>query len=891
MADDFDAYRDTVLDAARRAGNVPPSDLLVRYRLEPREVSDPAEFTRQVDAVVKYWRKLKLQKKYLPLATALLSSDTDLRRRDVLNLKAFTEQREQGRGHAKEQLDQRVEVIAASLPCVTVAGLRRLVGALENAFSENEVRDALRAGGVRIVDPPWELAGGAPIPAVRSLRGPLNALGFRLSPEVLFGTEAVRRGFTLRDGFRLAADGRTITVADLEKAREEQSRAKQDERKTAMDNLLAILLNAATQADNLLDLLVWEVREHLRPDIEAGLPAKLVVHTAVGLGLDPTEAADLAVTLTGEDQGRGDGNAGQLAVEALREGELQEARRLLDGLPDGEALDARNQLDEALRRVADLVTQADAAWRDGDQERAAKHLAAAADTAKDDDSLRERLASIPPPPPAEVSAGLDGERVVVRWAPSTATTAGVRYRLVRATGAPAVSSSAGTAVVETLANEAVDDAPPAAEPVHYSVFASRGDTWSAGTSAEAVELLPEVTAAVLEAGERSVTASWRAHPSASDVLVTRVDRADPAATAHPVVVRSGASTFVDDSVAGGGTYDYTFRAVYLNRAGARRVSAPVVATASPTARPVAVTDLDHHVVQERGKPVVRLSWSPPAAGVVEIRSSAAEPPWRVGDVVPAAEVRSFGQPVGGAPVPDGGGRVLLPLPVRQGHLTVTAVTVSGGHAAIGATISLSLVDPVTGVTRERFGDLVRLHWVWPEGAHFVRVRWWPADEGDQPIHVSEVEVSARVHQDTGGTEFVAGRDAVVVTLQTVVRNRGRESVSAAVVDHVAGRLTEVGYAVHQTGLPGRRRLAVTFTSDHECKLPAVVVVHRADGRVPLRVDSGRVVETIPPRPLAAGKPVVVALTERVSPLSGLACFVDPNATHPEEVTLVPDAHR
>ncbi|MBB5959594.1 hypothetical protein FHS29_006215 [Saccharothrix tamanrassetensis] len=887
MPDDFDAYRTTVLDTARRAGNQPPADLFVRYHLDPRGVGTPEEFARQVAAVAKYWRALKLKKLYQPLATALLAAHTDLERRSLLNLEAFTEQREQGRGKAQEQLDRRIEVIASSSPCITLTGLHRLVGGVDNAFTEQEVREALKGRGITVIDPPWDLPPGPAIPAARSLRAPLTALGFKLSPEVLFGTEAVRAGFSLRDGFRLAADNRMVTLALLEKARDEQTRTSQDERKTAMDNVLAILL-PATQANTVRELITWEVREHLRPDLEAGLPVRLIAHTATELGLDATEALHLAVTLAGEGTtGKRDGGTAQLVAEALTAGELQEARRLLDGLLAGECVQERAQLDEALRRVADLLARAEAAWAGGDHEDAAGLLAAAGEIARDDETLSARLAAIPPPPPGEVTAGLDGDRVVVRWTPSPARTNPVQYRLVRSTGTPAVSSGSGTTVVETSGNEAVDETPPTADPVHYSVFASRGGAWSAGASAPAVEPLPEVVDVRLTSDETSVTGTWRAHRDAVEIEVTRTPRSTPGASPEKVPTRhDGGSTFVDSSVRSGETYDYAFRAVYHTRAGARRVSEPVVASASPVTRPEPVTELAHEVVQEYGRAVMRLTWRNPAAGDVEIRTSVDGPEWPVGTYITRQAANGFGQPAGGNTTSENG-RAGLDIPVRQGRVTATAITSAGDHAVVGASTSLSLVDKVTGVRADRLDDLVRVRWIWPRGAHVVRVRWWPDDGVVPPVHVEQVEISERVHTDGGGAEFTAGAGPLVVSLQTVTRTRDEESVSAAVLTKVAGRPAKVSYAVRQVGLPGLRKLTLTLTSDRHCRLPPVVVVHRTDGILPLRPDRGRVVTTFPAQNLSPGLPLSLPLPERPTPLSGFACFVDPNTEHADEVTLVP----
>ena len=64
-----------------------PADLLVRYDVDPRQITSEEQFTQRVEQVVKFWRSLKLQRKYLALATALLTADTGLRRNKQLTLR------------------------------------------------------------------------------------------------------------------------------------------------------------------------------------------------------------------------------------------------------------------------------------------------------------------------------------------------------------------------------------------------------------------------------------------------------------------------------------------------------------------------------------------------------------------------------------------------------------------------------------------------------------------------------------------------------------------------------------------------------------------------------------------------------------------------------------
>ncbi|MEV7099499.1 hypothetical protein AB0M80_42410 [Amycolatopsis sp. NPDC051045] len=893
MPSEFDTYRDTVLDAARRAGNIPPVDLFLRYDIDPNRVRDPEEFKRRVAAVVKFWRSLKHQRKYLPLATALLTADTDLSRRGRLTLEAFTEQHAESRSRARAKMDDRIAAVADSAPCLTVSGLRRLLAMLDGAFTESEVRAALAEKNITVIEPPWDLPAGPPAPSARSLAGPLRALGSRLSPDVVFGADAVRAGFRLKGGFRLAADGKPVTQAELFSLREKNSRSKHDEHKTAVETVLAILIGLAEQADALHKLFLWEVAEQLRPDVEAGLPVRVVTQSATDLGLDPAEAVELAVTLTaGTGRPVRDDTAARRIAEAIRCGELDEARSLLDEVPSAECAQERAELEAITRRVADLTRQADSALAGGDSEEAAALLAEASSAAADDESLRARLAAIPPPSPSEVTAGIDGVRgrIHVRWAPSRARTPAVRYRVVRAAGSPAVTSSAGTTIAETTGNEAEDELPPPAVPVCYTVFASRGgEAWSAGVATPPVESVPGVADLELRATEQAVAGSWRTASGTSGVLVTRsaVDAVEGDSSEPVPVPAQETSAFTDPSVRTGVTYEYAVTALYRSPSGEERRSVPVCGLATPTAPPTAVEELRWRATQDGGASVVELNWSKPRSGTAEIRVSAGKPEWPVGTVVPRATATGIGKVVGGTVTTDDRGYDHLVFRPPQGRVVLTAITVSGDRAAIGAGTTVSLLDPVSDLRTWRHGEVIRLFWTWPPGASRARVAWWPTATGSPSAPLGEFGASLREHTASGGVTFTARPGPITVSVRTVTGRPGADESSPAVTAMIAGERAKVTYAVEATGLPGRRRHEIVLTSDQPCHLPAVLVVHRKDGILPLRVGSGTTLATITARELAAGQRVSVPLEVLVRPLSGLACFLDPSSAAPDEVILVP----
>jgi hypothetical protein len=461
--------------------------------------------------------------------------------------------------------------------------------------------------------------------------------------------------------------------------------------------------------------------------------------------------------------------------------------------------------------------------------------------------------------------------------------------VVRTDNTAAVASSDGSLVAETPSNEASDGMPPAAVPVCYAVFASRGgDTWSIGVAAPPVEWLPEVTDVELSTTERTVAGTWQSRPDVAAVAVTR--RTQGSDEWIPVRTQS-TSAFTDAGVRPGVTYEYAIEAIYRTLDGKERRSAAVRVLATPTEPPIPVEELTWTAGDRHGSVVLDLAWRPPAVGTVEIRMSQRPPELPVGSVAPRSAAVAIGQPVAGSLSTDAQGRAHLICPPPSGSVVMTAVTVAGNLVNIGASTTVTLVDPVSDLRVKRHGDVVRLFWTWPPGATRARVSWWSTATGSATAPHGEFETTLRQHTASGGVRFPVRPGSVTVSVCTVAGHRGEGGVSRAVTATVGGEPTRVVYAVQATGLPGRRRHDIVLASERPCRLPGIIVVHRKDGVLPLRPDSGTTIATLPPRDLAAGVRVSVPLGRQVRPLSGLACFLDPCSPSVDEVTLVPAPSR
>lgn len=96
-------YRLAVVEPARRAGNVPPADLYVRYGIYA-PMSNQEAFAERIAQVVAYWQTLRSTRIYARLAEALLASHAELERTGGLTLRRFVELRADRRHEQDEQL-------------------------------------------------------------------------------------------------------------------------------------------------------------------------------------------------------------------------------------------------------------------------------------------------------------------------------------------------------------------------------------------------------------------------------------------------------------------------------------------------------------------------------------------------------------------------------------------------------------------------------------------------------------------------------------------------------------------------------------------------------------------------------------------------------------------
>lgn len=870
MAWDRARYLSDVLDPARRAGNVPPADLYLRYGLASGRI-DPTAFSKQLRDVVGYWRELKSRRTYARLAENLLAAHAELERAGQLSPQGFAERVAQGRRENIGRLSRLAETEAGAATHVGPATVARLRDAVGGGVADAEVTEALRRAGVRVVHRFPSLP-ATPHPKQAELDKQLTPLGRWLSAEVIFG-DAVAQGFRVIDGFTLT-DGRTLDGPAVSQARARvQARPFSDPGRVPSENVLALLGTAARQPGELNALLLAEVTERLRKFARSGFVQKGIASQAAELGLEYEEAGLMAAAILAPDTRD---QLRQQVTSKLSAGELREARRLSAELPPGDPL--LDQIAQREAEVSALSRRADHELARDQPELAAQLLTEAIAMARDDTGLSSRLGALPPPPPRAPVIQLNGNQVSIAWEPSPALAGQVCYRVVRGEGLTARSPAEGTPVV-TRATQcfATDlEAPPGAE-LSYSIFASRGGyVWSAPAVTPPIRFTPEVAGLAIEADATSVTAGWQVHPTAEGVEVTRRTGRPPDGPRDGTAVPALPNGFTDTGLQTGTEYYYRITVRYRSPDGQRRYSAGQVARAVPEPMPQAVTDLEASAPGDQDAVIVA-RWTPPDHGQVRLALVGEPPPWPAGTPLRPGEATGL-RAVPGITQRDPDGRQSLRLRPAPGRQYLVAVTVGGNAAVAGNAVEVRLAEPVRDLCAVRMHDEVSLSWVWPDDATDVLVRWAGREQS----------CSRRSYRDDGGMVIRAGPGETAVEVRARYQQPGGLLTAPGAVAHVPERPVAVSYRIHRVGRLHPRRRLIELSAERPADLPALVVVESDGAYAPDSPDQGEPVQRIGPQPITPDQPVTIEAETTHRPV-WLACFADPVVPrdHTRPVLLFP----
>jgi len=519
----------------------------------------------------------------------------------------------------------------------------------------------------------------------------------------------------------------------------------------------------------------------------------------------------------------------------------KELRRALDAFNSAERLTATeekelqaltakiSELDAEVARAADLETT--------DPEAAARiYLAVGAQMS--DAGVVAGLIRCRPLPVRGVTAQLDGSRVSIAWQPSASTVGRLGYTVLRALNHAPIGVADGVAIASDSAGlSLVDDSPPAAQKLHYGVFAVReGVAYSDPVASEPLVVLPEVRDLQLVPAADAIRVTWTAPTEAVDADVSR--RVVGSGVAWSRVSSARRQDFTDSTVTPGLQYEYRLRVRYLLPGGSAAMSTGRIVSGRCQELPVAVSRFD---IGFDGDDLIA-SWPLPPAGDVEIRElGAADLP--VGGVVPVATLDRVGQSLTGVIV-----RSRSELRARPtygtGKVVLLAVTVLGDLAAIGPTRVLDRrLRPVAELRATRRGRDVLLTWVWPDEALEVRVlqRTDVAPSGPEDTN-SQWHAVSRVAYDSLGAHFTLHPGHNFFAVCTTSSNEDGRTFGPSVNVSVES-IEEVQYRIVRAGWRGSRRL-LTVGSPAGPELPRMHLVARPRTR-PMERTQGHLLVDLP----------------------------------------------
>ncbi|GAB2866944.1 hypothetical protein GCM10022221_79490 [Actinocorallia aurea] len=793
-----DDYKKRVLDPARAAGDQPPEDLRARYALAEPLTSEAV--TARVKEVRQCWRRSRGQLKYRRLIDRL-----EAEHRVLAGVFTAAEQGDLGplrqrlRGGDERNAQRRADVRARLLDA---AGTLKLLSPAEceaigraGGVSAAELNQLLRIDGVEVHEPD-PLPAAPPYPGYAKARESLHVLGSRHLLAFLLGSDRIG-GIRIFGG--VSAGGVPIDPAGagraLERVAGEWARRPRDTSATHAETVL-IALRAALREGFLHDLLSYDFVARLRERrVQRASDAALMDAAVRGLGLEPGEARRLVFAI-GREGGAPAGPGGRLR-ELLDAGEAHAAALLAMSMPDGaelpETAEAQGRVASAERLLAEAEDLAGA----GDPDAAWRKLEDAGALAADLPGLRELRRTLPPLPPTGVTAVADGERVRVTWTPSASRAGDIAHVVVRRADRPPADPADGDTV------PAADPSPPVNVPLHYAVFARRGDAVSPGRAAPPVLLRPEPSGVELATGDGTVTGRWVCPPGATRVAVFR----------DGVPIPVGRDGFTDRAVINGATHRYEIHAVYPD--GPVETTTPgLVLVATPHPLPDPVTEF---TTQPHGQDRLLLGFALPDHGLVEALLLEGDPPWPTRALVPLAELR--GDRIEATPHARG----LVVRPGASGVLLL--VTVAGSVAAIGAHRRHVDLPVPEGLTAARRGDEVRVGFAWPGDASAVAVTYEIGDRGAQRVAVTRAAYTAAggVHLDVPETE------AVRIGVAGASDHAGAVLTGPAATIALGAR-TVVRYDLAPGGPPWKRELVLTLTPDRPVRLDRLDLVLR-DGKV------------------------------------------------------------
>lgn len=585
----------------------------------------------------------------------------------------------------------------------------------------------------------------------------------------------------------LSSGGSAISVAQLQLAHERAETARDSNAVQDAQKALGLLRKECATDTELHCLVRAAVLQHASGLAKLGGPLLAQRAQLIAAGLDKVDAARVVRHLNPMGKGGAVGAVQQI-TRALGEGDLAEARRLTDALPEDadeatERAAVVAQLDGAEKRKRDLVAEADDAISRRDFASAENALAQAVGIDSCDVDLARRRAALPPACPDGLRARVIEGGVELTW--PTVVGDNVRYRVVRSEGIASANSIDGKAIAaEIESTSAFDPKAPVARELHYAVFATRDGRTYSDPATVSIIALPPVANLGFTTDTSRVSLSWTMPSSA---LGAQVEVHSVGAKTETHEVSSTAITVPDLEL--GRRYTFVVRAVYA--VGGRRMpSEAAQIEASPRGELIAPQAFAVEAVSHAGRDAIRASWREVPGYDVGV--------WKL----PLDVALVPGLPIMLADLEHRGGCRLEALPeVTPSTGTVTreyavsgvaaysAVAVDGERGAPSETIVSGVAPPATDVLAERLGDHVRLSWVWPDGDLLIEISW---NQGG----LSRTRRVTRAKYAADGGVTLSGSDALSdIAIATVVRGSEDEWTSVPVPIPFAAARPKISYTI------------------------------------------------------------------------------------------------
>jgi hypothetical protein len=463
-------------------------------------------------------------------------------------------------------------------------------------------------------------------------------------------------------------------------------------------------------------------------------------------------------------------------------------------------------------------------------------------------ALKLTWPSYPPP-------GVGAETVVI-------------YRVISEEDSPPYSPDRAHLVAATSGTSATDERPPDAAVRHYQVWVNSGPTPGQALAsqptkhAEAVLVTPVRDFSIRE-DNGQVIGRWNVPSAVSEVFIYRVpaEEAGREGPQHRILTGSdNRGGFVDTEALRAQRYIYRVRcAVTVD--GVMRLSEATEATVAVSAVLAPVSDLSMGAHSPDGS-VFELTWTPPPAGNVVIYRGQTGPS-AGGDSadLPEAALDQIGlgpellltQPVSQRQDEQGRPQAMMSgvsWPGSWSRAYFTPVTLLGGRALLGKTLSSVRTGVIGDVDLAEYCNKQALTFDWPAGAAAVVVHLAP--KGYDPrngLTGKSFEISLEEYEKYGGMQF--SKQELPATgcslhLVPVAFSAGRRVVGAIRSVEYAG-LLRLQYAVRigrdADGWPTHATIALRSQYDLPGS-PAFVLINNPQ-RIPLSMHDGYAVDAAP----------------------------------------------